>query len=86
VREALTVCLEQLELWGALTRHDGTCTFTFVAGDFFEVSSRDVTRPSITLLELIYAVFEDHLRELEQNNLLHTYIQVLPTFMPEVSA
>jgi hypothetical protein len=84
VREALTLCLEWLEQWGAATRNEDTYTFTFVTGDFFEVSSRDVKEPSITLLELIYAVYDDHLLE-KQKNILHGY-KTFPTFVPEVFA
>jgi hypothetical protein len=86
VREALTVCLERLEQWGALTRHEDTYTFIFVTGDFFEVVAHDVAQPSITLLELIHAVYEDHINKEEQNNFLHATTEALSTFAHEVAA
>jgi hypothetical protein len=85
VRETLTLCLEWLEWWGAAIRSEDRYTFTFVTGDFFEVSSRDVAEPSIILLELIYGVYDDHKQE-KQTHFLHAYVEALPTFVPEVSA
>jgi hypothetical protein len=55
-----TRCLQSLETWKAFSRAEGGCVFTFVNGEFFEVSARDLEYPSTLLLELVYAVYDDY--------------------------
>jgi hypothetical protein len=68
----VAACLSKLETWEALLIDDNLCVFTFVTGEYFEVPINDLEQPSMLLLELIYAVYNDHERLRESQTFVAT--------------